>query len=86
MDKKKEKYLGQDIQAEVLFLSQYPNEVLAAALLFYIANSLTIEDIDPEEEVSGEEFNKIIGMAGEEALSLAEQINILYNTQGVTKH
>ena len=86
MDKKKEKYLGQDIQAEVLFLSQYPNEVLAAALLFYIANNLTIDDIEPEEQISGEDFNKIIGMAGEEALSLAEQINILYNTQGVTKH
>ena len=55
MAKEKEKYLGQDIQAEVLFLSQYPNEVLAAALLFYIANSLTIEDIGAEEEVSGEE-------------------------------
>lgn len=86
MDKKKEKYLGQDIQAEVLYLSQYPNEVLAAALLFYIANNLTIENTELEEQISGEDFNNIMGMAGEEALSLAEQINILYNTQGVTKH
>jgi len=70
----------------VLYLSQYPNEVLAAALLFYIANNLTIENTELEEQISGKDFNNIMGMAGEEALSLAEQINILYNTQGVTKH
>jgi len=81
MSKKKQTYLGQDIQTQVLCLSQYSNEVLAAALIFCMANNLA--DQDP---ASDSEFTSIIDNAGEEALSLAESINILYNTKEITKH
>ena len=74
-------YLGTDIEDKVLYLSQFPNEVLAAALLFTIANTMVITE--PE---TGDEFSSIIDKAGEEALSLADQINILYNTQEMTRH
>ena len=74
-------YLGTDIEDKVLYLSQFPNEVLAAALLFTIANTMVITEPETEDE-----FSSIIDKAGEEALSLADQINILYNTQEMTRH
>ena len=81
MKKKKEMLpLGKDIENQVAHLSCYPNEVLAAALLFVLTN-------DSEEyPESDEDFNNIVSNAGKKALSLADEINILYNTQKETRH
>ena len=64
-----------------MYLSQFPNEVLAAALLFTVANNLAAQDPETDDE-----FTSIVYTAGAEALSLADQINILYNTKDVTRH
>ena len=74
-------YLGKDIQDKIVYLSQFPNEVLAAALLFTVANNLAAQDPETDDE-----FTSIVDTAGAEALSLADQINILYNTKDVTRH
>lgn len=75
-------YLGQDIQDKVIYLSQFPNDVLAAALLFTIANTMTVET----ELIENADFSGIVDRAGEEALSLADEINYLYNTKNMTRH
>ena len=74
-------YLGQDIQDKIVYLSQFPNDVLAAALLFTLANNLAAQE--PE---TNADFTSIVDTAGEEALSLADQINVLYNTKNITRH
>mgnify|MGYP006182425623 CR=1 FL=1 len=76
-------YLGQDIQNKIIYLSQFSNEVLAAALLFTIAN--TIPGVI-EEELNDEQFSNLIDSAGEEAVSLADNINQLYNKEKITRH
>ena len=81
-DQKNIVYLGQDIQDKVTYLSQFPNDVLAAALLFTIANTLSIQT----ELIDNQDFEGIVDKAGEEALSLADEINILYNTKNITRH
>ena len=74
-------YLGKDIQDKIVYLSQFPNEVLAAALLFTVANNLAAQDPETDDE-----FTSIVDTAGAEALSLADQINVLFNTKDVTRH
>ena len=74
-------YLGQDIQDKIVYLSQFPNDVLAAALLFTLANNLAAQEPETDED-----FTSIVDTAGEEALSLADQINVLYNTKNITMH
>ena len=74
-------YLGQDIQDKIVYLSQFPNDVLAAALLFTLANNLAAQEPETDED-----FTSIVDTAGEEALSLADQINVLYNTKDITRH
>ena len=74
-------YLGQDIQDKIVYLSQFPNDVLAATLLFTVANNLAAQEPETDED-----FTSIVDTAGEEALSLADQINILYNTKDITRH
>ena len=74
-------YLGQDIQDKIVYLSQFPNDVLAAALLFTLANNLAAQEPETDED-----FSSIVDTAGEEALSLADQINVLYNTKNITRH
>ena len=74
-------YLGQDIQDKIVYLSQFPNDVLAAALLFTVANNLAAQEPETDED-----FTSIVDTAGEEALSLADQINVLYNTKNITRH
>ncbi len=74
-------YLGQDIQDKIVYLSQFPNDVLAAALLFTLANNLAAQEPETDED-----FTSIVDTAGEEALSLADQINVLYNTKNITRH
>ena len=74
-------YLGQDIQDKIVYLSQFPNDVLAAALLFTVANNLAAQEPETDED-----FTSIVDTAGEEALSLADQINVLYNTKDITRH
>ena len=74
-------YLEKDIQDKIVYLSQFPNEVLAAALLFTVANNLAAQDPETDDE-----FTSIVDTAGAEALSLADQINVLFNTKDVTRH
>ena len=74
-------YLGQDIQDKIVYLSQFPNDVLAAALLFTLANNLAAQEPETDED-----FTSIVDTAGEETLSLADQINVLYNTKNITRH
>jgi hypothetical protein len=80
-DPKNIMYLGQDIQDKIVYLSQFPNDVLAAALLFTLANNLAAQEPETDED-----FTSIVDTAGEEALSLADQINVLYNTKNITRH
>ena len=80
-DPKNIMYLGQDIQDKIVYLSQFPNDVLAATLLFTVANNLAAQEPETDED-----FTSIVDTAGEEALSLADQINILYNTKDITRH
>lgn len=75
-------YLGQDIQDKVTYLSQFPNEVLAAALLFTIANTMPVT----EEDLNDASFTTIVDLAGDEALSLADNIHQLYNSKNETRH
>ena len=75
-------YLGQDIQDKVTYLSQFPNKVLAAALLFTIANTMPVT----EEDLNDANFTNIVDLAGDEALSLANNINQLYNSKNETRH
>ena len=70
-----------DAAIAVEALSQLPKATLATALVFAIAESITLQKPNDEKETA-----LVLGAASMEAMELAEGIDVIFNNTNVTRH
>ena len=73
--------LNPDAAIAVEALSQLPKATLATALVFAIAESITLKQPNDEKETA-----LVLGVASMEAMQLAEGIDVIFNNENVTRH
>ena len=66
-------YLGQDIQDKIVYLSQFPNDVLAAALLFTLANNLAAQEPETDEDFPFTPKDPPVGSLADKKMKLKEK-------------
>ena len=73
--------MSPDSAIAVEALSQLPKATLATALVFAIAESITLQKPNDEKETA-----LVLGAASMEAMQLAEGIDVIFNNTNVTRH
>ena len=73
--------MSPDAAIAVEALSQLPKATLATALVFAIAESITLQKPNDEKETA-----LVLGAASMEAMELAEGIDVIFNNTNVTRH
>jgi len=73
--------MSPDAAIAVEALSQLPKATLATALVFAIAESITLQKPNDEKETA-----LVLGAASMEAMQLAEGIDVIFNNTNVTRH